>query len=107
MGQEFHPPEPVKLVMPMLSPSEEMFTLAEAGIEQVWGAIDERSAVLPFDFTTYYKKEMGGHLLRKLVSFETLIAPDKLAQIKHVSNALEIEYANSELGRSLQVARSL
>ena len=50
----------------------------------------------PWNMTDYYRKEMGENLLRKFITFETLIAPDALASIKLATNALEISLSEGE-----------
>ena len=47
------------------------------------------SELLPFRYTRYYESEMGADLRRRLVSFQNLIAPDTLPEIKLATNALE------------------
>ena len=98
MGQQLHPPLPVKLIMPMLSASEQLLSNIEDDLQQRWGAIDIRSGPMPFEHTHYYDREMGAPLWRKLVSFAPLIEADQLAQVKHQSNALETTYAQVQAG---------
>jgi hypothetical protein len=50
------------------------------------------SAWFTFDFTTYYKKEMGAPLSRRMVVFKPLIAQTQLAAIKQTTNAVEKKY---------------
>ncbi len=54
-----------------------------------WGPIDYRSPSIPFDFTHYYDQEMGGAIRRMFVSFERLVDPSCLAEVKVRTNALE------------------
>ncbi len=107
MSQELHPPKPVKLIVGMLSRQEEMFDLAERRMQPLWGTMDLHSEILPFTQTRYYEKQMGIGLLRKFVSFAELIDPGRLAAIKHQSNALEAELAQTPAGRSLGVERPI
>ena len=105
MGQAVREPKPVKLVVGMLSQSEGLLVRAEAAMAARWGEIDVRSAVMPFEQTRYYEREMGAGLLRKLVGFARLIDPGALAGIKHVSNELEAALGSEPEGRALGVAR--
>jgi hypothetical protein len=107
MGQPLKPPQPVKLIVAMLSRENSLFAAAQQCMEQLWGAIDIESTVLPFNYTNYYEKQMGPELLRKFVSFNELIEPDKLAGIKHQSNDLEAQLAVIPAGEALQVARPI
>lgn len=102
-----HGPEKVKLIVGMFSGAEGLFELAEEGMANLWGLIDVRSEVMAFTQTRYYEKEMGANLLRKFVSFDALIDPGRLAEIKHQSNALEADYAACPEGRALGVERPI
>ena len=107
MAQQLSPPQPVKLIVAMLSKAESLFTWAEDKMQELWGAIDLQSEVMPFDYTDYYAKQMGAPLRRKFISFEELIDPGALAGIKHRSNTLETELAEAPAGQALQVVRPI
>jgi hypothetical protein len=47
------------------------------------GKIDIQTVEIPFDFTTYYKDEMGTSLKRKWVSIDKVIPEYELAELKH------------------------
>ncbi|MEO0293581.1 MAG: DUF4416 family protein [candidate division WOR-3 bacterium] len=47
------------------------------------GKIDIQSPEIPFNFTDYYKDEMGDSLRRKWVSIEKVIPENELVKIKH------------------------
>ncbi len=84
-----HPPQPVKLIASIVTGES---ALAETVISQLveqYGKTDYRSPPLPFTYTDYYTKEMGGDLFRHLVSFEQLMAPDLLPSIKLFANDME------------------
>jgi len=82
-------PFPVKLVVPMFSPERALFQAATSQLEQLYGPVDYRSRLLPFDHTHYYTPEFGPDLLRMFIAFEGLIDPGSLAEIKLSTNALE------------------
>jgi len=82
-------PLPAKLIIGMLATREEWFGRAEEALQERFGPIDYRSAVLPFGHTTYYEAEFGGRLLRRFVAFQQLIDPGELATIKAWTNGLE------------------
>ncbi len=100
-------PQPVKLIVGMLSQSEELFEIAEGDMAKLWDEIDIKSECMPHTFTDYYKSQMGTGLLRKFVSFDKLIDPGDIASIKHKTNELEDKYAKSEPGRALGVDRCI
>ncbi|MFC1813545.1 DUF4416 family protein, partial [Thermodesulfobacteriota bacterium] len=72
--------------------------VAKELVEQ-FGPIDVVSAWLPFDFTTYYEPEMGKPLFRRMLAFKTLIDQDALAQIKIMTNDLELKYTRNDRRR--------
>jgi len=86
-------PELVKLIVGMLSASEELFDLAQERLKDRFGNIDFVSEILPFDATNYYCEEIGSPIMRKFISFEKLISPDELADIKIFTNLLEEEFS--------------
>ena len=104
---QVRPVPPVKLIVGMLSQTELLFEAARRKMSTAWGTIDIISAVLPFDYTDYYTRQMGKPLLRQFVSFERLIDPGDLAPIKHQSNAWEEELGQTEPGRAPAVARPI
>ncbi len=92
MGQA-HTPDPVKLVIPMLGTREATLDEAETALATIFGEIDLRSQDMPFSHTRYYEREMGSGLLRRIVSFATLIDPGALADTKRATNDLESDLA--------------
>ena len=77
----------------MLFRSPKLLKNVEPRLCEAYGPIDHRSDVLPFDFTDYYKTEMGDLIDRVFFSFERLIEADQLAEIKRQTNQLEDELA--------------
>ncbi|MHC4553523.1 MAG: DUF4416 family protein, partial [Planctomycetota bacterium] len=53
------------------------------------------SDVYPFDMTEYYVDEAGAKMVRQFAAFETLIDPGRLAAIKHETNRMEQDFADS------------
>ncbi|MCK4813965.1 MAG: DUF4416 family protein [Candidatus Marinimicrobia bacterium] len=58
-------------------------------LETVFGKQDYISSVLSFDFTDYYEPEMGKDLKRVFVSYNRLIIPQQLPEIKRLTNIIE------------------
>jgi hypothetical protein len=92
---ELHDPQPVKLIIGILAADETSLAAAVKAISKSFGVIDLASDVWPFTQTNYYKDELGPNALRQFVSIEKLIDPGKLAQIKHDTNSLEQQLADS------------
>jgi uncharacterized protein DUF4416 len=90
------PPKPVKLFVALLSNDPAFFSLSLTHLQSQYGPVDLESEIFPWNMTDYYRKEMGENLLRKFATFERLIAPDALANIKLATNALEVSLSESE-----------
>jgi hypothetical protein len=88
-------PKPVKLIIGILAADEISLATAIKIISKSFGLIDLSSDVWPFTQTDYYKDELGPNALRQFVTLEKLIDPGKLAQIKHDTNSLEQQLADS------------
>ncbi len=89
-------PKPVKLIFSIISAKDKLFFKAKDLLMTSFGEIDMESGFQPFDYTSYYREEMGDGLKQKLVSFRKLIFPDQLAEIKLESNKWEfLWFANS------------
>lgn len=58
--------------------------------------IDIYSPAIDFTFTKYYNKEMGEKLKRQWISFEILLQPDNLADIKIETNNIEDSFATNK-----------
>lgn len=89
-------PEPVNLIVGMLSSCPEVFGNAESELENHYGPIDIKSNLIPFTFTDYYNAEMGDDIIRKFLSFKNLIMPENIASIKIETNNLETNISNNE-----------
>jgi hypothetical protein len=83
--------DPVKFFAAILWREEAALSAALEALADRVGPIDQRGPDRPFDATTYYEREMGRGLLRRLVSFEGLSASESLVLGKHA--AVEIEDA--------------
>jgi hypothetical protein len=86
---------PVKLFVGILVSESGRLAEVETRLSAEFGAIDVRSSVIPFTFTDYYRRETGDQILRAFISFEHLIEGDRLPEIKHWTNALEVEFAGA------------
>ncbi|MFH1370688.1 MAG: DUF4416 family protein [Planctomycetota bacterium] len=88
-------PKPVKLIIGILAADKNALAAAVKSIAAKFGQIDLKSDVWPFTQTDYYKDQAGPDILRQFVSIEKLIDPGTLAQIKHDTNSLEQQLADS------------
>lgn len=85
-------PKPVKLFIALLANHEGLFPAAEKDLRDLFGAIDLASQTFPWTVTDYYEKEMGPGLVRKFISFDSLISPERLPEIKLMAQNVEGNY---------------
>jgi len=83
----------VKLFIGVLVSHAKLISEVENRLVAVYGPIDHRSPVIPFDFTNYYETEMGDVIDRIIFSFERLIEADQLPEIKSQTNRFEEDVA--------------
>jgi hypothetical protein len=83
------PAEAVKLIASLFSGDGGLLAEAMAAFCQKCGRADFISAPVSFTYTDYYEKEFGAGLIRRFVSFERLIRPEALPDVKIWTNALE------------------
>jgi len=92
---------PQKLVTGFLFSSSYYLEQVLSTMTKEFGPIDYQSRDIAFTFTKYYEKEMGGNLHRRFVSFEPLVDPSQLAEIKIKTNDIE-EHFSAGLSHSAQ-----
>jgi hypothetical protein len=80
---------PVKLIIAFIYNQNEIFREALELTQDIWGVSDYQSQEYFFDSTQYYEPEMGKPLFRCFNSFQKLIDPSGLADIKLTTNHLE------------------
>ena len=68
-------PNPVKLIFSIISADNDLFYEAKNLLIDYFGKIDMESDFQPFDYTSYYRDEMGDGLKQKLGFLEKLILP--------------------------------
>ncbi len=88
-------PVPALLVVAVFSRHMEAFALARARLETDFGPVGLTSEPFVFDQTSYYEPSMGRDLRKGFFAFERLVAPERLAEIKLRTNALERELAET------------
>jgi len=83
----------VKLVVGMISGRKPLFDAAQRELIAQFGPVDYESALMAWEFTDYYSGELGQNLGRKFLSFERLIDPASLAEVKSFTNQLEGQFS--------------
>ncbi len=64
-------------------------------LEEEWGEIEDIFESIPFEYTSYYNKEMGTPLWRTFVSFRKLINREIIIDRKLESNKIESYYTSN------------
>ena len=82
-------PLPVKLICGILYSDWDRLKRADELISSIYGPLDYRSPVYPFDITDYYEAEMGTPISRVFYSYTRLVTPNRLAGIKIECNRIE------------------
>jgi hypothetical protein len=83
------PARPVKLIAALLGEDVDLIRRARYMLSKRYGPVDLESSIEPFRETQYYAAEMGTDLKRCYMSFENLVRPERLADIKRDTNAME------------------
>ena len=91
------PPKPAKLLIGLFTRKQERMSDVATDLMESFGPVDLISPLFPFDFTTYYEKEMGSPLFRRIFVFKSLIGQDDLADIKLKTNAIETRFSTDGL----------
>jgi hypothetical protein len=104
---EIRVPKKVKLIIGVISSQESLFAEAESESKNKFGTIDSKTNLITFNFTDYYTKSMGDNLKRQFFSFDKLINPDNLPEIKIWSNKLEeklaTKYSKPDITRPINI----
>ena len=96
-------PKPAKLFMSLITSDEQIIQKAMEDLSNIYGKIDFISEKLPFNFTDYYRREMGENLFRHFITFKELISMQSLPEIKNETNRIEIKYALPNGNRRLNI----
>jgi len=82
-------PEKVRLIASLFSPEKDIVDRVIDRLAEQYGPIEQTSPDMFFDRTRYYAREMGWPLHRRFISFEELILPETLVDVKLNTNAME------------------
>ncbi len=92
-------PGPVKLISSIFSNNKDLLNIIIKELSNKFGNIDYISKFMLFDYTSYYEKEMGTSLFRRFISFEPLVNPEMLPDIKQYTNKIEERLSEGEKRR--------
>jgi len=93
---DIRPYTPEKLIAGILTTRPDQLKELEYMLVREFGPVDYRSSMMPFTWTDYYNAEMGTGIQRIFLSFEKLVSPDRLSEIKVRTNQLEERFLEEE-----------
>jgi len=73
----------------IVRPCNDIINRARLELEKAFSQIEIESQRVPFKYTDYYRKEMGGYLLRFWWGFRELVEPELLSEIKRKTMSIE------------------
>ncbi|MFH1478755.1 MAG: DUF4416 family protein [Candidatus Omnitrophota bacterium] len=86
-------PPGAKLIVGILAKDLAILGKAEELLNKEFGEIGYKSALLQFNFTDYYKEEMGNPLLKRFLCFKKLVSLENMPKIKIKTNDIEKKLA--------------
>lgn len=86
-------PKPVKVFCAVMFAHQDTFYSGLRKLESFFGKVDIKSDVFPFDFTEYYREEMGENLKKVFVSFEKIMSPENCLEWKLFTNEIEKQHS--------------
>jgi hypothetical protein len=92
-------PDPVKLISSIFSSEKDLLKSVIRKLSIKFGDIDFISEYIPFEYTGYYAKEMGNSLVRRFISFEDLVDPTFLPDVKLYTNKIEQDLSSGKKRR--------
>ena len=88
-------PAPVAPVCALTYRSPSVRDLAAARLSGRLGRVAAACEPYAFDHTRYYEKEMGSPLFKQILVFEDSVDAGSLPDLKHFTNALELDLAEN------------
>jgi hypothetical protein len=88
MGK-IQPPEPAFLFIGTLYSRSEIFDEVKTLLENDFGEILFISPSMPWDYSSYYRNELGWPIFRRFIFFKDILDPCAIADIKLHTNSIE------------------
>ena len=93
------PPKPAKLIVGFFLKDKGLAEGLARELGDRLGPVQTISPWLKFDYTSYYERELGAPLNRRMLVFRELIEQTELPAIKRFTNALEEKYRQDDKRR--------
>ncbi len=85
------PPERALLFIAALYSEERFYEQARAGLVRAFGEPFHDSCAIPWEYSDYYRDELGWPIYRRFLSFREPVDPASLRDIKVLTNRMEEE----------------
>jgi len=89
-------PDKVKLITGITYKDEKIFDDAIKKLSEFYGEIDCHLEPYNFNYTDYYKDELGDNLKKTFISFTKLVDIEELPNIKIQTNEIENEFSKND-----------
>lgn len=96
------PPAPVQPIVGMLAASPALLAEARGRLAAAIAPIALASAAVEWTRSDYYRPEMGAAIWRQYLALDALMAPEELADLKRLTNALEDRWRGPQ-GRAVNL----
>jgi uncharacterized protein DUF4416 len=96
-------PEPARLVVGVIHSDSAALEAAAADLQEYLGTVSLAGAEMDFSWTTYYEKEMGAGLKRCFLTADKLVPRQLLADIKLLTNRIELDLARDDGTRRINL----
>ena len=90
---------PEKLIIGILASEQKLPDQLIVKLENEFGTIERIDGPHPFNYTKYYNDEMGDAIQKFFLTFNQLVEPDRLAEIKELTNLIEEEFRSGNKRR--------
>lgn len=87
-------PKQVKLIIGLLAKNQESLNTIKSTLIKELGEFDQQMENIPFEWTNYYKEEVGETPIRTFLSFKALIDREVIVDIKRLTNEIELTEFN-------------
>ena len=97
--------EQEKLIMGVIFSDRDKYERAMRVLREKFGQTDFQTEEFSFseEFSHYYDEEVGGEAIRCIYSFDSLVDPERQADIKTFTNALEMELSDDGINRPVNL----
>lgn len=101
MGKPQFPPKAL-LFTGILYSNDDYYLRSLQLLSSQFGEIAMQSPPINWDFSGYYKDELGGNILRRFIFFKNLIEQDNISNIKIITNGIE-DQLSSDNRRNINI----